>query len=338
MAILGINMRPTPQPREKQKDRTFTEKALDNVLAAAKIAEVGFGIHSKYKEMNLEEKRLDIKDKFTMQEQEQKLAKEFRLDPTVREIQQQYEKANQVTEIAKSDPNQPGYATMLMSTIRSAAGGNITDNEIAVFNPDPSYIANMQRLMSTKLEGRPRPGDVRAYAELGELLKQMAIRRMNIRAGMFAETEGRRFGIKDHVVNKILRPQSRLTGAVEGEITYRPESVQGIEGKDALGQTRVRFNQRVPTDSSPQVEDIVHKYNEGNLNKRITAETIDALIRKSRQAGRKPPSRGQAIWMLDQRLRRLDAEKARRNQGISTQPGASETKGMMDSMQNSLGN
>jgi hypothetical protein len=338
MAILGINMRPTPQPREKQKDRTFTEKALDNVLTAAKIAEVGFGIHSKYKEMDLEEKRLDIKDKFTMQEQEQNLAKAFRLDPTVLKIQEQYEKANQITDIAKSNPRQLGYAAMLMSTIRSAAGGTVTDQEIAIFNPDPSYIAKMQRYMNEKVEGTPRKEDIKAYAELGELLKQIAIRRMNVRAGMFAETEGRRIGTKDHVVNKILRPQSRLTGAAEGEITYRPQSVEGLEGKDAPGQTRVRFNQKVPTDNSPQVEDIVQKYNEGNLDKRITAEAIDALIRKSRQAGRKPPSRGQAIWMLDQRLRLLDAEKARRNKDISTQPGAKETKGMMDSMQNFLGN
>lgn len=340
MAILGINMRPTPQPREKQKDRTFTEKALDNVLKAAQIAQAGFGIYSDYEKLGLKEKEIETKGKINLQQAETDLAKRWNEDTRAKEIVSEYNAATKIDDVLRDNTLSPTkYSTALMSAVRAAVGGGVlSDKEIELFAPDPSILAQVKRSYQRAIRGKALKEDAEALKDIAEIIRRRSIRDIENHAFYFAKSQGRPYGEPDFLVNNILLPRTRLTGAARaGSLTIRKDT-GGLEGQVQAGETRVRTKRpNLPTDQSRQVEQIVQQYNEQKLDPSITAEKIDALMRKftDPKTG-KTISRGQAIWMLNERLKTI--QKATQGAAPNLTPEQQQTKGMMDTMQQTIGN
>jgi hypothetical protein len=340
MAILGINMRPTPQPREKQKDRTFTEKALDNVLKAAKIAQVGFGIYTDFEKLDLKDKEIEVQGETNLQKIESDLAKRWNDDSRAKEIVTEYNAATKIDDVLADDTLDPQkYSTAVMGAVRAAVGpGPLSDQEIQMFSPDPSIWAQVKRAYNRAKSGKALREDAEALKDVAEIIRRRSIRDIENHAFWFAKSQGRRHGNPDFLVNNILLPRTRLTGAARvGNLTIRKDT-GGLEGQVQAGETRVRTRKpNLPTEQSRQVEQIVQQYNEQKLDPSITAEKIDALMRKftDPKTG-KTISRGQAIWMLNERLKTI--KKTTQGAAPNLAPEQQQTKGMMDTMQQTIGN
>ena len=142
---------------------------------------------------------------------------------------------------------------------------------------------------------------------------------MENRAAWFADTEGRRIGNLEFVVNKILQPRSRLTGAGQGAPLSFRES-QGLEGRELKGQTRARTTLNIPTANSPQVQQALKDYEAGKLGPQFTEKRIQSAIEKAQGN----LTRGQAIIMIQQSIRALQQKKAMEQQrkGFKSREGA----------------
>jgi hypothetical protein len=146
MPVIGVNQRATPVQQPREKDRTFTEKSLDNVFKAMQIASIGYGMKAKYDEIQIANqianRNAESAEESSMQEREAKFAEKFRKDDMAKSIEESYNQANTITELAKrKNISQPEFATMMFKTVRAAAGGGqISDKDIELFAPDPGRL------------------------------------------------------------------------------------------------------------------------------------------------------------------------------------------------------
>ena len=321
MAIIPVQKRESLREQQQVREPAFVDKALDRVLRGLQIAQAGYGIYSDYEKIQLDERKALALEARSIQEQEAKFAEKFRKDPMAANIEKSYNAANTITEIAKRrNISQPEYATIMFNTVRQAAGGGqISDKDIELFSPDPSITASIKRLYTKAVQGTATQSDVRAYANLAEMLKKYNVRQMENRAAWFANTEGRRIGNLDYVVNEILQPRSRLTGAGQGApLSFRKS--QGLEGRELKNQTRARTQLNIPTANSPQVQDALKAYEAGKLGREFTEKRIQSVIDKAQGQ----MTKGQAIIMIQQSIRALQQKKALEQQrkGFDSREGA----------------
>jgi hypothetical protein len=310
MAIIGVNQRATPVDKAQQPNESWQDKQLNKVLKALQIANAGYGIYSDYRKLEQGDRQLAAAEAKNIQETELKLAKEWKDDKRAREIESSYDATQTIEALTADNSLSPlEYSAAMMKAVRAAAGpGPISDKDIELFAPDPSVFASVKRTLNRALAGKATREDVAAFRQLAEVLRQHNIREMEKYAGWFAETQGRRVGIKDYVVNNVLQPRSRLTGAAAAnQLTWRKDN-KGLEGQTQAGETRVREkNIRIPTAQSPEVEKIQSLYSQGKLDKRITEDHIQQQMQKGNL------TKGQAIWNLDRALKRLDEQKLQKN-------------------------
>lgn len=336
MAIIPVQKRETPREQVQQREPAFVDKALDRVLKGLQIAQAGYGIYSDYEKIQYENRKAEALEARSIQEQEAKFAEKFRKDPMAVNIEKSYNAANTITEIAKrKNISQPEFATIMFNTVRQAAGGGqISDKDIELFSPDPSITASIKRLYQKAVSGTATQSDVRNYAQLAEMLKKYNVKQMENRAAWLANTEGRRIGNLDYVVNEILQPRSRLTGAGQGvPLSFRKS--QGLEGRELKGQTRARTTLNVPTENAPMVKDLLKKYNAGELGPEYTDRRIQQVIEKSGinpNTGKPNLTPGQALYIIRRSIRALQKKKLKEKTTKELTPEQSQTQGLIDSL------
>jgi hypothetical protein len=144
---------------------------------------------------------------------------------------------------------------------------------------------------------------------------------MQNRAAWLAQTEGRRIGNLDHVVNNVLKPRERLTGAGQAApLTFRKNTKR--EGRELKGETMTRTNIRLPTAGSPEVLDAEKQFQQGKLGPQFTEQRINSVIEKAQGT----LTRGQAIIVIKKSLRAIEQRKQIKTQreGFKAREGARE--------------